>query len=104
MKKITYILILCPQTLHAASVNDVFPGTIPKGTIEGFIAIIISALLGLSATIAVWFLIVGGFQYVTSAGNPDQVTKAKNTVLYAIIGLMVTIFSYAVVNFVINAF
>ncbi len=52
---------------------------------------------------AVLFIIIGGFQYITSAGNPENVSKAKNTILYAIIGIIVTLLSYAIVKFIIDA-
>ena len=54
--------------------------------------------LGLVATIMV---IYGGVLYVTAAGNDDQVGKAKNVILYAIIGIVVILLSFALVNTVI---
>jgi ABC-type Fe3+ transport system permease subunit len=47
-------------------------------------------------------LIWGGIRYTTSAGNQNSVTAAKNTILYAIIGLVVAVFAYAIVNWVID--
>lgn len=61
-----------------------------------------SAFLAIAGTIAVLFIIIGGFQYITSAGNPDAIEKAKNTILYAVIGLLACILSYAVINFVVT--
>ena len=49
-------------------------------------------------------IIYGGIQYTTSAGDSGKVTNAKNTILYAIVGLIVSILAYAIVNFVTNAF
>jgi hypothetical protein len=48
-------------------------------------------------------LIYGGLRYVLSGGDSKKVTDAKNTIMYAIIGLIISILSYAIVNFVINA-
>jgi hypothetical protein len=48
-------------------------------------------------------LIYGGIRYTTSGGNANSVTAAKNTILYAIIGLVVAIFAYAIVNWVLDA-
>ncbi len=53
--------------------------------------------------ISVIMLIYGGLRYVVSGGDSKKVTDAKNTIIYAIIGLIVAILSYAIVNFVINA-
>ena len=47
-------------------------------------------------------LAFGGFRYVVSSGNKDAVTSAKNTILYAIIGLLVALFAYAIIQFVLN--
>ena len=53
--------------------------------------------------IAVIMLIIGGIRYVTSGGDAKKVTDAKNTVLYAIIGLVIAFLAFAIVNFVISA-
>ena len=53
--------------------------------------------------ISVIMLIYGGLRYVVSGGDSKKVIDAKNTIIYAIIGLIVAILSYAIVNFVINA-
>ena len=47
-------------------------------------------------------LIWGGIRYTTSGGNANSVTAAKNTILYAVIGLIVAILAYAIVNWVID--
>ena len=48
-------------------------------------------------------LIYGGLRYVVSGGDSKKVTDAKNTILYAIIGLIISILAFSIVNFVINA-
>ena len=53
--------------------------------------------------ISVIMLIYGGLRYVISGGDSKKVTDAKNTIMYAIIGLIIAILSYAIVNFVINS-
>ena len=53
--------------------------------------------------ISVIMLIYGGLRYVLSGGDSKKVTDAKNTILYAIIGLIISILAFAIVNFVINA-
>ena len=62
---------------------------------------IINVALYIIGFVAVVMLILGGFQYTTSAGDASKVTKAKNTILYGIIGLIVAILAYAIVNFVL---
>ena len=49
-----------------------------------------------------FMLIFGGFRYVISGGRKESVTAAKNTILYAVIGLLIALFAYAIIKFVIN--
>ncbi len=53
--------------------------------------------------VSVIMLIFGGLRYTTSGGDATKVGNAKNTILYAIIGLIVAILAYAIINFVIDA-
>ncbi len=53
--------------------------------------------------ISVVMLIWGGLRYVISGGDSKKITDAKNTILYALIGLVVAFLAYAIVNFVLNA-
>ena len=64
---------------------------------------ITNTILYIVGIIAVIMLIIGGIKYVVSGGDAKKVTDAKNTVLYAIIGLVIAVFAYAIVNFVISA-
>ena len=69
--------------------------------VTAFIQIIAGALLMISGGIAVIVLAVGGIMYVTSGGRQQQMEFAKNTIMYAIIGMLVMIFSYYIVQFII---
>ena len=64
---------------------------------------ITNTILYIVGVIAVIMLIIGGIRYVVSGGDAKKVTDAKNTVLYAIIGLVIAVFAYAIVNFVITS-
>ena len=64
---------------------------------------IVNVLLILAALVAGIFLIVGGVQYITSGSDETGQEKAKNRILYAIIGLIVIGLAAAVVNFVVGA-
>ena len=63
---------------------------------------IISVILYIIGIVAVIMIIFGGFQYITSSGDAAKVTKAKNTILYGIVGLVIAILAFAIVNFVIS--
>ena len=54
--------------------------------------------------ISVIMVIVGGFQYVTSGGDSGKVTTAKNTIMYALIGIVIVALSQIMVNFVLAKF
>lgn len=62
---------------------------------------ILNGVVAVSGTVAVIFIVVGGFNYMTSAGDANKVTKARNTIMYACIGLAICALSFIIVNFVI---
>ena len=68
------------------------------------ITIVINILLFIIGIIAVIMIIVGGIRYTLSNGNASSVKEAKDTILYAVIGLIVASMAYAIVNFVVGAF
>jgi hypothetical protein len=69
---------------------------------NGLLTTISNTLLFAIGALSVLMIIVGGIRYVISGGKEANVTKAKNTVLYAIIGLIIAILAYAIINFVLN--
>lgn len=118
------LTVAVPQTAQAACIERLltFP-TWYKGLVDGscniknpndagklpaFIAKIvlnvIEFMLQLVGYLAVGFIIAGGFKYLTSAGASDDIAKAKKTILNAVIGLIISIFSVAIVNIVAGAF
>ena len=70
----------------------------------GVFTTISNVLLFIVGAIAVIMLIIGGLRYVVSGGDSSQVQAAKNTILYALIGVIVAILAYAAVNFVVSTF
>lgn len=69
----------------------------------GVITTITNTLLFIAGVLAVIMIMWGGLRYVTSAGNPANVTAAKNTILYAVIGLIISFLAFAIVNWVLVA-
>ncbi len=79
--------------------------TSPDGrTVAGTIQQLTDVLIFIIGAIAVVMIIIGGIRYVLSAGDQTALTSAKNTILYAIIGLVVAFTAYAIVHFVFAAF
>lgn len=75
------------------------------GTIASFedtLMGIINGVLGILAVVAVIVIIIGGVQYMVSAGDPNKTKKAKDTILYACIGLVIIGLAAIIVNFVIG--
>lgn len=61
-------------------------------------------MLFVIGVVAVIMLIVGGFRYIFSGGNSQNTTAAKDTILYAVVGIVVALLAYALVNFVLGQF
>ena len=72
--------------------------------ISSIISIIINIVFFIIGIISVGFIIFGGIKYTMSAGDASKVTAAKNTIMYAAIGLIVSLLAFAIVNFVTNRF
>ena len=69
----------------------------------GIFKTVVNILLFLIGAISVIMLIVGGIRYTISAGDSGNVTAAKNTIMYALIGLIVAFLAFAIVNWVLGA-
>ena len=74
-----------------------------SGNLTELVNNIINTLLFITGMVAVIMIVIGGLRYVTSNGDSNQASQAKNTILYAVIGLVVAIMAYAIVNFVITS-
>lgn len=110
--------VAMPVTTHALSLSD--GATNAKGDDqspclfgtegaacqgkEPIFKTITNVLLFIIGAVSVIMLVIGGIRYTVSAGDSKAVTDAKNTILYAIVGIVVSILAYAVVNFIISSF
>ena len=63
---------------------------------------IINTVIGVVGVVAVAMIIIGGIQYTTSSGDAPKVKKAKDTILYGIVGLIIALLAFAIVNFVLG--
>lgn len=73
-------------------------------TLDSALKTVVNILLFFIGAVAVIMIVIGGIKYTTSNGDQNQLTSAKNTILYAVVGLVVAIMAYAIVQFVIDAF
>lgn len=74
-----------------------------QGGLRGIVLAIINFALGFLGLLAVIMVIYGGFLYVSSAGNEENVKKAKQILLYAVLGIVIILISFALVNTILGA-
>ncbi len=86
----------------ACTGNDSAPCKAQDDDIAALLGNVINLLLFISGVIAVLVIVIGGIRYITSDGDPAAASKAKNTIIYALVGLVIAIMSYSIVNFVIG--
>jgi formate hydrogenlyase subunit 3/multisubunit Na+/H+ antiporter MnhD subunit len=70
------------------------------GQVENFIRSIIKVVAGLAGLVATGFFVVGGFGYITSSGNPEHLDRSKRTLIFAAIGLAITIGAFVLSNII----
>lgn len=94
-----------PASCIKQSVNDAGGNSSAnKISIGDRIKTIVNMILYVLGAIAVIMIVIGGVRYTTSGGDSGGVSGAKNTILYAVVGLVVAILAYAIVNFVLESF
>lgn len=87
---------------YGAAGNLNYVGNGNKNDIEGAVTGIVNAVIGVLAIVCVIVIIVGGINYMTSAGDSGKVKTAKNTILYGLIGLVICVLAFAIVNWLIG--
>ena len=72
------------------------------GRVNGALSLAINIFSLIVGIIAVIMIIIGGLKYITSAGDSNGVNSAKNTILYAVVGLIIVVLAQVIVRFVIE--
>lgn len=72
--------------------------------VNGIIKTIVEVLLTAVGAISIIMIVIGGIMFALSSGDAQKAAKARNTVLYAVVGLAVSLFASAIVNLVFNRF
>lgn len=80
-----------PQSLPAVNADQVTIGSV------------LHLVLAVAGAVSLLIITLAGLQYILSQGDPQKTAKAKDTILYAIIGLVVTMISYSIVSFVVRS-
>lgn len=68
------------------------------------ITIIINTLLTVLGMISVIMIVIGGIRYTTANGDPGTLKTARETIIYSVVGLIVAMLAFAIVNFVVTSF
>lgn len=93
---------LCQGAQTLTVTNGVQTCTEQGTGITGLIKTIVNILSIIVGVVAVIMIIIGGFRYITSGGKQESVTGAKNTILYAVIGLVIVALAQVIVRFVLT--
>ena len=111
MSKILLILLLLSfycllffQPVLAAETEPIeMENPLGETSLSALIAKILKKVLGLTGVIAVIMFIYGGILWMTSGGNPEQVKKGRDTLLWAVIGLAFIFFAYSLLHFILKS-
>lgn len=104
------VATLTPSYVNAAPADqiqtgvDSVGGKDSGGTLPARIKTIVNTALFILGSIAVVMIVLGGIRYTISNGESSQIKSAKDTIMYAVIGLVVAILAYSIVNFVVDQF
>jgi len=92
--------------LFAANMSAVNSGSLPgsgsNNATSNELQTLLGVFFGIIGGIAVLMVVISGFMYVTSAGDPGKAAKARNSIIYALIGLAVAIAAEGIVAFVVG--
>jgi hypothetical protein len=83
---------------------DCAPANTKGQTVQEGIRIAVNTLLFVVGVASVIVLIVGGLRFILAGGNASSVASARDSILYAVIGIVVALLAYAIVNFVLGQF
>ncbi len=76
---------------------------VPKAELgQGSLNTVLQVVFGFAAALAILMLVIAGLKYVLSRGEAAEVAKAKNTIIYALIGLVIAASAFTIVTFVVG--
>lgn len=103
-------LLMIPQTVNAVDIcagngaNSTYCQNKTEGEtkVKSVMKSVVDVLLMTVGVISIIMIVVGGIMFALSSGDASKVTKARNMVIYAVVGLVVALFASAIINFVFN--
>jgi hypothetical protein len=106
MKKIINYIWLASLPISALAVDGKInlENPLSVDSVPLLINNVVKAILGIVGAVALLYLVLGGLTWLTSQGKADQVKKGKDTLVWAVAGLAMIFFSYAILNYVFTNF
>lgn len=103
-----YADVLCPNgttnsNLESCEGYNGKDGVFESRDLMDVLTIIINVIVGVVGFVAVAMIVMGGISFATSQGDTAKVAKARNTILYGVVGLIVALLAFAIVNFVLKS-
>ncbi|HPR09288.1 hypothetical protein KDA06_02985 [Candidatus Saccharibacteria bacterium] len=97
-----YIHILQKFAADSPNVDiDVTPLPQPAPN-DASISVILSILFGVMASVALLIIVIAGLRYILSNGDPGAMAKAKGAIIYAVVGLLISMSGFGIVTFVLK--
>lgn len=96
---IEHLKILAVTTIDAEIKETNLP-EIAAG--RGNLGDVLQIVIGIVAALSLLFIVIGGLRYVLSDGDPQNASKAKSTIIYSLVGLLIAIAAQAIVSFVLR--
>lgn len=104
IKKISFSIIIFSLIVSPvlASAQTTLPQPLGGKNISDIVANIIQSLLGIVGVLALVMFIYGGIMWMTSGGSSERIEQGKKTIVWAVLGLAIVFFSYAILDFILD--
>lgn len=100
---LSYLADVTPTNVDRINNITVSPTSLPRlNANHTSIQSILDIVFGILGAIALVVVVKAGFEYITSAGDPQKAANARNSIIFALVGVIVGISAFAIVTFVIN--
>lgn len=87
-----------------AQIENLNPGLPKVAADESNVASVMTMVFGIAGAIAVLIIVIAGLNFITGGDNPEKISRSKNAIIYALIGLAIVIFAEAIVLTVLGQF
>lgn len=94
-------IIAVTQKIPTSGVNGI---TIPHASAVSVLGAVLSGIYVVVGAVAVVIIILSGFSFASAAYDPAKIAKAKNAILYSVVGLIVVILAFLITQFIVGRF